>query len=153
MKEMTRLPDALFIIDVQREDIAVSEARRLGIPILAVVDSNCSPVGIDFVVPGNDDSIRAISLYSRAVAEACLSGDALHQERLRSQPSEEATATRGAPSTGRRVVEIKQAPRRGRGQGSGRAVSAGGRRRESEAPAEGEGAAASESPTPPGEGA
>ena len=68
IREMTRLPDALFVIDVGREHIALSEARRLGIPIVAIVDSNCNPEGIDFVVPGNDDAIRAIHYYCRLVA-------------------------------------------------------------------------------------
>ena len=70
MKEMTRLPDAIFVIDVNREAIAVSEGQRLGIPIMAVVDSNCNPDDIDFVIPGNDDSIRAIQLYCSRMANA-----------------------------------------------------------------------------------
>ncbi|MFN2416901.1 MAG: 30S ribosomal protein S2, partial [Pyrinomonadaceae bacterium] len=60
IKNMTRVPDALFIIDVRKEDIAVKEANRLGIPIIAVVDTNCSPEGIDYVIPGNDDALRAV---------------------------------------------------------------------------------------------
>ena len=67
-------PDALFIIDVKREAIAVSEASKMGIPIIAVVDTNSSPEGIDYLVPGNDDSIRSIALFSRAVSDACLEG-------------------------------------------------------------------------------
>ncbi|MBA3438640.1 MAG: 30S ribosomal protein S2, partial [Pyrinomonadaceae bacterium] len=62
IKTMTRLPDALFIIDVRKEDLAVAEANRLGIPVIAVVDSNCSPEGIDYVIPGNDDALRAVRL-------------------------------------------------------------------------------------------
>src|SRR5205085_542827 len=62
IKNMTRLPDALFVIDVRKEDIAVKEANRLGIPIIAVVDTNCSPEGIDYVIPGNDDALRAVRL-------------------------------------------------------------------------------------------
>jgi len=118
IKEMTRLPEAVFIVDVNAEHIAVAEARRLSIPIVAVVDSNCDPEGIDFPVPGNDDAIRAIHLYCARVADACLEGAELHNERLQAQ--EEARAERAeerpaAPATGRRVVEIKQPPRRGRG--------------------------------------
>ncbi len=71
IKEMSRLPDAMFVIDVNRESIAVNEAHRLGIPIVAVVDSNCNPDNIDLVIPGNDDSLRAIQLYCRRVADAC----------------------------------------------------------------------------------
>jgi len=151
MKEMSRLPDVMFIIDVGREAIAVSEARRLGIPLVAIVDSNCNPDGVDFVVPGNDDSIRAISLYAHAIAQACLEGDEMHQQRLVSEEKAPAAAGEAAshPGTGRRVVEIKQPPRRGRGGAAGgRAHSAGGRRSEESeaepaaaaAPPEGDGA-------------
>jgi small subunit ribosomal protein S2 len=116
---MTRLPDALFVIDVGKEHIALSEARRLGIPVVAVVDTNCSPEGIDFVVPGNDDAIRAISLYCGLVANACAEGEALHAARVQAEVSEQETGRRPEmPGTGRRVVEIKQPPRRGRGAAS-----------------------------------
>ena len=74
IKEMERLPDALFVVDVGHEKIAVSEARKLGIPIVAVVDSNNQPDDIDYVIPGNDDAIRAIQLYVNAAAEAIQTG-------------------------------------------------------------------------------
>lgn len=74
IKNMGGLPDALFIIDVGYEKIAVSEARKLGIPVIGVVDTNNSPDGIDYVVPGNDDAIRAISLYAAGVADAVMDG-------------------------------------------------------------------------------
>lgn len=74
IKDMNGLPDALFIIDVGYHKIAVSEARKLGIPIVAVVDTNHSPQGIDYVIPGNDDSGRAVRLYARAAADAILTG-------------------------------------------------------------------------------
>ncbi|MCH8867908.1 MAG: 30S ribosomal protein S2, partial [Proteobacteria bacterium] len=74
IKEMTSLPDVLFVIDVDHEDIAVREARKLGIPIVAIVDTNCSPEGIDYVIPGNDDAMRAIDLYAGMVADAVLEG-------------------------------------------------------------------------------
>ncbi len=140
IKQMGRLPDAIFVIDVGKERIAVSEARRLGIAVVAVVDSNCSPEGIDYPVPGNDDAVRAIQLYCALAADACLEGAALFDERVQAQPSEEAAAAAGEPSvptTGRVVVEITQPPRRGRGTHS-----AGGPRRgrreagDAEAPAE-----------------
>ena len=76
IREMTSLPDALFVIDVGHEEIAVSEAKKLGIPVVAVVDTNCSPEGIDYVIPGNDDAIRAIRLYVTAVADAVAEGQA-----------------------------------------------------------------------------
>ena len=74
IKNMERLPDALFVIDVGHEKIAVAEANKLGIPVIAVVDSNNSPKGVDYVIPGNDDAIRAILFYAREVADAVLTG-------------------------------------------------------------------------------
>ena len=71
IKDMTSLPDVLFVIDVDHEDIAVREARKLGIPVVAVVDTNCSPDGVDYVIPGNDDAMKAIGLYATLVAESC----------------------------------------------------------------------------------
>jgi len=70
IKDMERLPDALFVVDVGHEKIAIQEARKLGIPVIGVVDSNNSPEGVDYVIPGNDDAIRAIQLYTTAAAEA-----------------------------------------------------------------------------------
>jgi small subunit ribosomal protein S2 len=74
IKEMGALPDALFVIDVGHEEIAVHEAQKLGIPVVAVVDTNCSPDGIDYVIPGNDDAMRAIQLYAVGIAEAVNEG-------------------------------------------------------------------------------
>ena len=74
IKEMGGLPDVLFVIDVDHEDIAVREAQKLGIPVVAVVDTNCSPEGIDYVIPGNDDAMRAIQLYTSMVADAVIDG-------------------------------------------------------------------------------
>jgi len=76
IKEMKNLPDALFVVDVSHEDIAVKEARKLGIPVIAVVDTNCSPDQIDYVIPGNDDAIRSIRLYAQLAADAVLEGRA-----------------------------------------------------------------------------
>jgi small subunit ribosomal protein S2 len=123
IKEMTKLPDAIVVIDVNRETIAVKEGQRLGIPMIAVVDSNCDPYGIDYVVPGNDDSIRAISLYTSRLVDACIEGAALHNERIQSDGKDEAAGRPGTPDqvptrTGRVVVEIKQQPRRGKGAAS-----------------------------------
>jgi small subunit ribosomal protein S2 len=74
IKDMGGPPDMLFVIDVRKEDIAVKEANRLGIPIVAVVDTNCSPEGIDQVIPGNDDALRAIRLFASRIADAILEG-------------------------------------------------------------------------------
>ena len=76
IKEMRNVPDALFVIDVDHEDIAIREAQKLGIPVVAVVDTNCSPEGIDYVIPGNDDAMRAIELYAAMIADAVLDGKA-----------------------------------------------------------------------------
>ncbi|ALO36854.1 30S ribosomal protein S2 [Alcaligenes faecalis] len=74
IKDMNNLPDALFVIDVGYHKIAVAEARTLGIPVVAVVDTNHSPEGLDYVIPGNDDSAKAIALYARGMADAVLAG-------------------------------------------------------------------------------
>ena len=76
IQDMNALPDALFVIDVGYHKIAVAEAKKLGIPVIGVVDSNHSPEGIDYVIPGNDDSSKAVALYARAVADAVLEGKA-----------------------------------------------------------------------------
>ncbi|HUD96180.1 MAG TPA: 30S ribosomal protein S2, partial [Woeseiaceae bacterium] len=76
IKDMNSLPDVLFVIDVDHENIAVREAKKLGIPVVAVVDSNCSPDGVNFVIPGNDDAMRAIELYATLMADAVLDGKA-----------------------------------------------------------------------------
>jgi small subunit ribosomal protein S2 len=76
IQDMNALPDAMFVIDVGYHKIAVAEAQKLGIPIIGVVDTNHSPQGIDYVIPGNDDSAKAVALYARAVADAVLEGKA-----------------------------------------------------------------------------
>ena len=97
--EMGGLPDALFIIDVKRESIAVSEASKMGIPIVGIVDSNSNPEGLDYVIPGNDDSIRSIALFTEAVADACLKG------------SEAATGLKqDEPQSGPAIVRKVEAP-------------------------------------------
>ncbi len=74
IKEMLSLPDCLFVIDIRKESLAVAEARKLGIPIVAVVDSNCDPSGIDYIIPGNDDAIRAIRLFCSKMSDALIEG-------------------------------------------------------------------------------
>ncbi|MGQ0761272.1 MAG: 30S ribosomal protein S2 [Acidobacteriota bacterium] len=80
IKGMGRLPDAIFVIDVRKEEIAVAEANKLGIPIFAVVDTNCSPEGIDYVIPGNDDALRAVRLFASRIADAVLEGQQMLTE-------------------------------------------------------------------------
>jgi small subunit ribosomal protein S2 len=74
IKDMDSLPDAMFVIDVGHEKIAIHEAKKLGIPVVAIVDTNCSPDGIDYVIPGNDDAMRAVQLYTTGMADAVLEG-------------------------------------------------------------------------------
>ncbi len=76
IKEMKSLPDIMFVVDVEHESIAIREAKKLGIPVVAIVDTNCSPDGVDYVIPGNDDAMRAIQLYTALVADAVLDGKA-----------------------------------------------------------------------------
>lgn len=83
--EMKKLPGALFIIDTMKEHIAVKEAKKLGIPTVAVVDTNCDPTNIDYVIPGNDDAIRSVTLFARLIADSCMEGYKTHQERLRAE--------------------------------------------------------------------
>ena len=82
IQDMSALPDAMFVIDVGYHKIAIAEANKLGIPIIAVVDTNHSPEGIDYVIPGNDDSSKALALYARAVADAVLEGKANAQNEV-----------------------------------------------------------------------
>ena len=112
--DMERPPDALFVIDVRREAIAILEARRLGIPVIAVVDSNCDPQGIDLSIPGNDDALRAIRLYCEKVAEACREGRELNNARIvdAGQGVEAGEGEEAQPKHGKRVVEITQPARR-----------------------------------------
>ena len=74
IKNMDSLPTAVFVIDPDKEAIAIAEANKLGIPVVAVVDTNCSPAGVDYVIPGNDDAARAIALYTDLAARAALDG-------------------------------------------------------------------------------
>jgi len=76
IKSMGGLPDVLFVVDVDHERIAITEANKLGIPVIGIVDTNSNPDGVDYVIPGNDDAIRAVKLYVAAVADACLAGKA-----------------------------------------------------------------------------
>lgn len=99
IKSMEKLPDALFIVDPSREYIAVKEARKLRIPIVAIVDTNCDPSLIDYVIPGNDDAIRAIRLFTSKIADSILEGTAVYEEKLQGeikQAAEEAPAERKA---------------------------------------------------------
>ncbi len=106
IKSMTRLPDVVFIIDVRKEEIAVAEANRLGIPIVAVVDTNCSPEGIDYVIPGNDDALRAVRLFASRIADSILDGQNIATEGGVVAEGEEGEAKAGEATSG----EATEAP-------------------------------------------
>ncbi len=88
IRDMKKLPGALFIVDTNKEHIAVKEAKKLGIPTVAIVDTNCDPTDVDFVIPGNDDAIRSVGLFTRLMADSCLEGDRTFQERLRAEDTD-----------------------------------------------------------------
>ena len=92
IQDMKKLPGALFVIDTEKEHIAIQEAKKLGIPVVAVVDTNCDPSNIQHVIPGNDDAIRSIRLFARLIADSCLEGAQIFQEKLRAQEADAANA-------------------------------------------------------------
>jgi small subunit ribosomal protein S2 len=92
IQDMKKLPGAIFVVDTEKEHIAVKEAKKLGIPTIAVVDTNCDPSNITFVIPGNDDAIRSIRLFARLIADSCLEGGKIFQEKLRAQEMADANA-------------------------------------------------------------
>jgi small subunit ribosomal protein S2 len=122
IKEMDSLPDVLFVIDVGHEKIAIHEAKKLGIPVVAIVDTNCAPDDVDYVVPGNDDAMRAIALYAEGIADAALDGKSALPEvpagedefvELDEEGKPKPKSGAPAPRRGRpAAVRKKQAPRR-----------------------------------------
>ena len=104
IKNLKRLPDAMFVIDTIKEDIAVKEAKKLGIPVVAVVDTNCDPDLVSYRIPGNDDAIRAIRLFCSEMADAVLEGKALYEEKMKGegveQAPEEAPSSEAPPTEG-----------------------------------------------------
>jgi len=126
IKNMSRLPDALFVIDVRKEDIAVKEANRLGIPIIAVVDTNCSPEGIDYVIPGNDDAIRSIKLITARIADACVEGAQRRKDNDQGGGRDRDGRDQGGPAMereprrgGREEINVYQGGRGGGPRGGG----------------------------------
>ncbi len=97
IKGMKKLPDAIFVIDPEHEQIAVKEARKLGVPVVAVIDTNCDPDMVDHKIPGNDDAIRAIRLFCSAIADAVVDGKALHEYAAGKEKAEEKAA--GGPGS------------------------------------------------------
>ncbi len=93
IKNMERLPGAMFVVDPNQEEIAVREARKSKVPVVAIVDTNCEPDLVDYVIPGNDDAIKAIRLFTSKMADACMEGKEMHQKLLRVEPEIAAGAT------------------------------------------------------------
>src|SRR6266403_3402258 len=98
IKTMRKLPDAIFVIDPKQEEIAVKEARKLGIPVVAVIDTNCDPDMVDYKVPGNDDAIRAIRLFCSSIADAINEGKLLHEQALVKEKEDAAAVSVEEPS-------------------------------------------------------
>ncbi len=119
IKDMGGLPDAVFVVDVNHEKIAIQEANKLGIPVIGIVDTNSDPDGVDIVIPGNDDAIRAIELYSSAIADACIEGAAeslgksdyveVAEDMSEDAPAVEVTEKKAAP---KKVAPKKIAPKK-----------------------------------------
>ena len=107
IKEMGGLPDAIFVIDVDHERIAIQEANKLGIPVIGIVDTNSNPDGVDYIIPGNDDAIRAIEIFTSAVADACIEGKA---EAGAKPAAKEADAEKKAPA--KKAPAKKAAPKK-----------------------------------------
>lgn len=116
IKEMKKLPDAIFIIDTNKEEIAVKEANRLGIPVVAVVDTNCTPEGVNFVIPGNDDALRAVRLFTSRIADSILEGQQMAQQK----EAEEAVIAAEQAKVAGVTIEINPRQQRDRGDRGGR---------------------------------
>jgi small subunit ribosomal protein S2 len=96
IRGMSRLPDTVFVIDTKHEQIAVDEARKLKIPVIGVVDTNCDPDEVDYVIPGNDDALRSIRLFAAGIADAVLAGRGIAESATAGEPADEASPTPAA---------------------------------------------------------
>jgi small subunit ribosomal protein S2 len=110
IKNMDELPGAVFIVDPKKEHIAVKETRKLGIPLVAIADTNCDPDDIDYIIPGNDDAIRAIRLICSKIANACIDGHNLAEERLRAEADREKEGQVEKPETVTAAEGEKEGP-------------------------------------------
>jgi small subunit ribosomal protein S2 len=110
IRHMSRLPDAIFVVDTRKEKIAVDEARKLKIPVIGIVDTNCDPDEVDFVIPGNDDALRAIRLFASKVAEAISSGRGMREARMAEEDAARAEEAAQADAAARLTRSVR--PRR-----------------------------------------
>ena len=109
IRQMVQLPDAVFVVDTHKEKIAVDEARKLKIPVIGIVDTNCDPDDVDFIIPGNDDALRSIRLFTSRIADAALAGRATREAAQVEPPG--GTADEGGPAQGRGSSQVAGAPR------------------------------------------
>ena len=137
IKEMSGLPDVLFVVDVDHERIAVTEANKLGIPVIGIVDTNSDPDGVDYVIPGNDDAIRAIKLYVTAVADAVLAGKAAAGEVVSADEFVEVTEAEAEPAAAPEATETAK-PAEATAEAAADDVAEASAEAEPEAPAEAE---------------
>lgn len=108
IKTMKSIPDAVFVIDIEKEHIALKEARKLGVKVIALVDSNCNPDGVDFPIPANDDAIRSIKLFTQRIAELCLEGQEMHKAR-RGEDKSDAASKKSADAAPKKQAEAPAA--------------------------------------------
>ena len=104
---MSRLPDAVFVVDTKKEKIAVDEARKLKIPVIGIVDTNCDPDEVDFVIPGNDDALRAIRLFASKIADAVMSGRSMRESRMAEEEAARAEEAAQADAAARLRTAVR----------------------------------------------
>jgi small subunit ribosomal protein S2 len=107
IRHMSRLPDAIFVVDTKKEKIAVDEARKLKIPVIGIVDTNCDPDEVDFVIPGNDDALRAIRLFASKVADAVVAGRGMRESRLAEEEAARAEEAAQADAAARLRTAVR----------------------------------------------
>ncbi|MEJ2084483.1 MAG: 30S ribosomal protein S2 [Acidobacteriota bacterium] len=131
IREMDRLPDALFVVDPKKEHIAIAEANRLGLPVIAIVDTNCDPEEIDFIIPGNDDAIRSIRLFASRIADAYLEGSGQLERELeiKSKAAEEAARAKQEEQEEQEAIDSEAEAAEAEAEGSAPAVKSAGHRR------------------------
>ncbi|HXH23817.1 MAG TPA: 30S ribosomal protein S2 [Vicinamibacterales bacterium] len=107
IRQMSRLPDAVFVVDTKKEKIAVDEARKLKIPVIGIVDTNCDPDEVDYVIPGNDDALRAIRLFASRIADAILAGRAMREARIAEEEAARAEEAAAADAAARLTRAVR----------------------------------------------
>ena len=107
IRQMSRLPDAVFVVDTRKEKIAVDEARKLKIPVIGIVDTNCDPDEVDFVIPGNDDALRAIRLFASKIAEAVIAGRGMRESRIAEEDAARAEEAAQADAAARLRTAVR----------------------------------------------